>query len=91
MYFPTRQIFKIINTSYKNPPLIYFCKRERLYTKLKYSRVPIYDTTSGGSASLLAGFLGFLISERFGIELVDSGDLYYAYMYVVLTICSLRL
>jgi len=37
-----------------------------MYTKLKYSRVPQYDIVSGGSAALLAGFLGFLISEKFG-------------------------
>lgn len=58
-------------------------RKERLYTKLKYSRSPAYDIVSGGSAALLAGFLGFLISEKFGFELVDSGDFYYAFMYVV--------
>lgn len=38
---------------------------------------------SGGLAALFAGFIGFLISEKFGIELVDSGDFYTAFMYVV--------
>ena len=51
--------------------------KERLYTKLKYSRSPEYDIVSGGFAVLLAGLLGFLSSEKFGIELVDSGDFYY--------------
>ena len=58
-------------------------KRERLYTKLKYSRCPQYDIVSGGFAALLSAFIGFLISEKFGIELVDSGDFYIAFMYGV--------
>ena len=62
---------------------INFIKKERLYTKLKYSRSPAYDIVSGGSAALLAGFIGFLISEKFGIELVDSGDFYIVFMYSV--------
>lgn len=51
-----------------------FLRKERLYTKLKYSRSPAYDIVSGGAAALLAGFIGFLISEKYGFELVDSGD-----------------
>jgi len=62
---------------------INFIKKERFYTKLKYSRSPAYDIVSGGSAALLAGFIGFLISEKFGIELVDSGDFYIVFMYIV--------
>ena len=54
-----------------------------MYTKLKYSRSPQYDIVSGGVAALFAGFLGFLISEKFGIELVDSGDFYTFFMYIV--------
>lgn len=45
---------------------------------------------SGGFAALLAGFVGFLISEKFGIELVDSGDFYNAFMYGVFAAFSLR-
>lgn len=60
-----------------------FIKKERLYTKLKYSRSPAYDIVSGGAAALLAGFLGFLISEKYGFELADSGDFYYLFMYGV--------
>lgn len=62
---------------------INFLRKERIYTKLKYSRVPQYDIVSGGAAALLAGFLGFLITEKFGFELVDSGDFYFLFMYFV--------
>jgi hypothetical protein len=63
--------------------VIHYLRKERLYAKLKYSRCPQYDIVSGGFAALFAGFIGFLISEKFGIELVDSGDFYNALMYVV--------
>lgn len=39
---------------------------------------------------MLAGFIGFLISEKFGIELVDSGDFYIGFMYVVFAAFSLK-
>jgi hypothetical protein len=73
------------NPSYTADNLINinFLRYERLYTKLKYSRSPAYDIVSGGAAALLAGFFGFLISEKFGFELVDSGDFYYLFMYFV--------
>lgn len=61
--------------------IIYF-KKEKIYTKLKYSRVPQYDAVSGGSAALLAGFLGFLITEKFGLELMDSGDFWFLFLYI---------
>ncbi len=70
---------------------INFLRKEKIYTKLKYSRVPQYDAVSGGSAALLAGFLGFLISEKFGFELPDSGDFYFLFMYFVFLIFFLRL
>ena len=69
---------------------INFIKKERLYTKLKYSRSPAYDIVSGGAAALLSGFIGFLISEKFGIELVDSGDFYIVFMYAVFIALSCR-
>jgi hypothetical protein len=69
---------------------INFLRKEKLYTKLKYSRCPQYDIVSGGFAAILAGFIGFLISEKFGIELVDSGDFYFAFMYGVIGSFSLR-
>lgn len=69
---------------------INFLRKERLYTKLKYSRSPAYDIVSGGAAAILAGFIGFLISEKFGYELVDSGDFYYLFMYLVFLSFSVR-
>lgn len=69
---------------------INFLKKEKIYTKLKYSRVPQYDIVSGGSAALLAGFLGFLICEKFGFEMLDSGDFYYLFMYIVFLTFTLR-
>jgi hypothetical protein len=78
-----------LNT-YTNLININFLRKERLYTKLKYSRSPAYDIVSGGAAALLAGFIGFLISEKFGYELVDSGDFYYAFMYGVFLTFSLK-
>ena len=74
----------------KNLVNINFLRKERLYTKLKYSRSPAYDIVSGGAAALLAGFLGFLVSEKYGFELVDSGDFYYVFMYLVFLGFSLR-
>jgi hypothetical protein len=61
-----------------------------MYTKLKYSRCPQYDIISGGFAAIFAGFIGFLISEKFGIELVDSGDFYIALMYAIFAVFALR-
>ena len=68
-----------------------FLRKERIYTKLKYSRVPQYDIVSGGAAALFAGFLGFLICEKFGFELVDSGDFYFLFMYLVFLFFFMRL
>jgi hypothetical protein len=70
---------------------INFLKKEKIYTKLKYSRVPQYDIVSGGVAALFAGFLGFLVCEKFGFELGDSGDFYYLFMYIVFTCFFIRL
>lgn len=67
--FTTTHLRNLINTN--------FLRKERIYTKLKYSRTPGYDIVSGGAAVILAGFLGFLVSEKYGIELPDSGDFYY--------------
>lgn len=78
------------NNTLLNLTNVNFLRRERLYTKLKYSRSPAYDIVSGGAAALLAGFLGFLVSEKYGFELVDSGDFYYLFMYLVFLGFSLR-
>jgi len=67
-----------------------FLRKEKRYTKLKYSRSPQYDIVSGGVAALFSAFIGFLISEKFGIELVDSGDFYTFFMYIVFITFSLR-
>lgn len=69
---------------------VHFLRKERLYTKLKYSRSPAFDIVSGGAAALLAGFIGFLISEKYGFELADSGDFYYLFMYGVLLSFAFR-
>lgn len=70
---------------------INFLRKEKIYTKLKYSRVPQYDIVSGGVAALFSGFLGFLICEKFGFELLDSGDFYFFFMYIVFCCFFLRL
>lgn len=89
----TRLIRPTAVQSYSNVNTIFdvnFLRKEKIYTKLKYSRCPQYDIISGGFAAIFAGFIGFLISEKFGIELVDSGDFYTALMYGVFSVFSLR-
>jgi len=74
-YFKINLLNNVVNVN--------FLRKEILYTKLKYSRSPAFDSVSGGAAALLAGLIGFLTSEKFGMELVDSGDFYYLFMYLV--------
>jgi hypothetical protein len=62
-----------------------------MYTKLKYSRVTQFDIASGAIAALLAGFIGFLITEKFGFELSDSGDFYFLLMYIVFLCFAMKL
>ena len=62
---------------------IYFLKKEVYYTKLKYSRVPQFDTASGAVASFISGMYGFMVCERFGFELLDSGDFIYMVLYII--------
>lgn len=69
---------------------IFFLRKERIYTKLKYSRVPQFDTSSGAIASLLAALLGFLITEKFGFELIDSGDFYLIIMYLIFLVIIVK-
>lgn len=78
------------STTFLNYININFLRKEFLYTKLKYSRSPAYDIVSGGAAVIFAGFLGFLVSEKFGLELVDSGDFYFFGMYIVFISFSIR-
>jgi hypothetical protein len=88
--FSNQKKTSMYSYSLKNLVNINFLRKERLYTKLKYSRSPAYDIVSGGAAALLAGFLGFLVSEKYGFELVDSGDFYYLFMYAVFLGFSIR-
>jgi hypothetical protein len=76
---------------YKDKSEILFLIKARRYTKLKYSRVPQGDIVSGGLAAILAAFFGYLITEKFGLELIDSGDFYFLLMYIVLFVSSLPL
>ena len=69
---------------------INFLRKEKIYTKLKYSRCPQYDMVSGGLAALFSAFLGFLIAEKFGLELLDSGDFYILLMYVIFLVFACR-
>ena len=63
---------------------IYFIKKELFYTKLKYSRVPQFDTASGAVGSFLSGLYGFMVCEKFGFELIDSGDFIFLTIYLLL-------
>nr|QPL15926.1 hypothetical protein [Strombidium sp.] len=76
-YTPPKNYISLVNNIN-----IYYLRKERLYTKLKYSRVPSFDIVSGGFAAFLAAFFGFLILEKFGYELPDSGDFWYLVMYL---------
>ena len=88
--FGKTKLTSVYFNSFKSLVNVNILRRERLYTKLKYSRSPAYDIVSGGSAALLAGLLGFLVSEKYGFELVDSGDFYYLFMYLVFIGFSIR-
>ncbi len=69
-----------------NDFIIYFLNKEVFYTKLKYSRVPQFDTSSGAAASFLSGLYGFMVCERFGFELIDSGDFLFAVLYILASV-----
>lgn len=69
---------------------VFFIKKERIYTKLKYSRVPQFDVASGAIASLFGALLGFMITEKFGWELIDSGDFYTLFMYLVFLVLTTK-
>lgn len=71
--------------------LNFILKKEYIYTKLKYSRVPQFDIASGAIAGLLAGLLGFLVTEKFGFELLDSGDFYLILMYIIFIIMIIKI
>lgn len=77
-------------TNYIDQVNIFFIKTELTYTKLKYSRVPQGDIVSGGAAAFFSAFIGYLITEKFGVELVDSGDFYFLVMYTVFFLVACR-
>lgn len=64
---------------------LYFFKKELFYTKLKYSRVPQFDTSAGAAASFLSGLYGFMVCEKFGLELLDGGDFLFTALYLLWT------
>lgn len=70
---------------------LFIFKKEKIYTKLKYSRVPQVDIASGSAASLFAGLVGFLVTEKFGFELLDSGDFYVLIVYVLFLLSFIRI
>lgn len=88
---PVIESYKDRTAATLNNFTIFFLRKEKSYTKLKYSRVPQYDSSAGAVAALLAGFLAFIILEKFGFELVDSGDIYVALMYIVSLVLIFRI
>lgn len=91
--FKTTSLIKLPITTYLSKHFnIYFLKKEVYYTKLKYSRVPAFDTASGAVASFLSALFGFMVCEKFGFELLDGGDFLFLILYVftlILVIVSL--
>lgn len=81
----------LIVTNLENIFNINFIRKEKTYTKLKYSRTPAYDIISGGVAVIFAGFLAFLISEKFGLELGDSADFFFVVIYLILFLFPIRM
>ena len=65
---------------------IFYLKKFKIYTKLKYSRTPGVDTAASAIAAFLAGLIGFILTEKAGFELLDSGDLFYGFMYIILLV-----
>ena len=68
---------------------IYFFRKEVFYTKLKYSRVPQFDTSATASAAFLSASVGILICEKTGFELMDGGDFLYLILYLGIVYWSL--
>lgn len=62
---------------------LYPILKELYYTKLKYSRVPQFDTSAGAVASFISGMYGFMVCEKFGFELLDSGDFLFLLLYLI--------
>jgi hypothetical protein len=53
------------------------------HNKLKYTRTPSFDIVSSGIAALFSAFLGAMICDKFGMELLDSGDFFTLYIFCI--------
>nr|ACX30946.1 hypothetical protein [Moneuplotes minuta] len=53
--------------------------------------MPQFDTSAGAAASFLSGLFGFMVCEKFGFELIDSGDFLFAILYLILIVFLLSL
>lgn len=83
-FFLFSKSYSISSSPHTTRPFTFnFIRKESFYTKLKYSRVPQFDTSSGAVASLLSGFYGFLVCEKFGFELIDSADFLFMLVYLL--------
>lgn len=71
-----------VNTDLSSNFNIFFFRKEVFYTKLKYSRVPQFDTSAGAAASFMSGMYGFMVSEKYGFELIDSGDFLFLVIFI---------
>lgn len=71
-----------LNSSVAKNFSIFFIRKEIFYTKLKYSRVPQFDTSAGAAASFMSGMYGFMVSEKYGFELIDSGDFLFLVLFI---------
>lgn len=64
----------------------FYLKKFKTYTKLKYSRTPGVDVAASAIAAFLAGLIGFILTEKAGFELLDSGDIFYTFLYIILCV-----
>jgi hypothetical protein len=53
------------------------------HNKLKYTRTPSFDIVSSGIAALFSAFLGAMICDKFGMELLDSADFFTLYIFCI--------
>lgn len=65
-------------------------RKESLYSKLRYSRTPSFDIVSGGSALLVTSFLGYVICDKCGFELIDSGDFLFLIVYLTAALFAIK-
>lgn len=60
------------------------------HNKLKYTRTPSFDIVSGGIAALFSAFLGAMICDKFGMELLDSADFFTLYIFCISVLLPLN-